>query len=104
MIIEAGFGLCAVNLPFLYGMVRIKGVRTLMNSIQSFFSLRSISRNSPHGSSNKRRRTGSEDSGRPVIRRTNEPKQSSSDIEFTAVEHDERIQVTKTFEIADNMA
>ena len=100
MIIEVGFGLCAANLPTLYGVVRTKGMQKLTDRFQSFFSYRSGIRGGPYGSSNKRQVFGSDNSAHPVILSINEPRQSSLNIELATIEHDDRIHVTRTFEWA----
>lgn len=52
--IEAGLGICAACLPAQYGLFNTQGVQSIVNSVQSAISLRSIrsqsQRDSPGGS------------------------------------------------------
>ncbi|MCJ1459034.1 hypothetical protein MMC28_009411 [Mycoblastus sanguinarius] len=103
MMIEVGFGLCAANLPTLYGMARTKGVQTLMNSFQSLFSLHSLPLGDSHGSPQERQRNGSQDSDSRIILNAIEPKQSSSNIEYVPTQHNSGVRVTKNINVANSM-
>ena len=101
MIIEAGFGLCASNLPTLYGMVKTKGVQTLINSVQSLFSLRSLSPNGSHESTRPRQKFGSQDSDSRIVMNTTAPNENSPKTEYIPMQQD--IRITKDIEVSNNM-
>jgi hypothetical protein len=48
--IEAGLGVCAACLPAQYGLFNTKGVQSIVNSVQSAISLRSIRSQTQRGS------------------------------------------------------
>jgi len=48
--IEAGLGVCAANLPAQYGLFNTKGVQSIVNSVQSAISLRSLRSQTQRGS------------------------------------------------------
>jgi len=109
MIIEAGFGLCAANLPTLYGMVRTKGLQTLIHSVRSLVSLGSGFRSnvSDHGDKLQRFRSGEEQGSEShiVLREGSaEAKRSASDYEFSDMGSRGHIRVTKDINVAGDMA
>ncbi|KAL9131626.1 MAG: hypothetical protein Q9217_000514 [Psora testacea] len=111
MIIEAGFGLCAANLPTLYGMMRNKGLQNLMNSFQSLFSLHSVPREeNSHipSSENKFRRFPSDDRGSDaevILHKSSiEPKRSEPFYNSQETIPHGGIRVTRDIDIAGDMA
>lgn len=110
MIIEAGFGLCAANLPTLYGMVRAKGIQTLLNSLRSFMSLHNGSRSNVSDVSDqednlRRFRSKEHDSESQIAlhKSSTEPKRSVSEYELSDMRQHEAIRVTKDVDVACDM-
>jgi hypothetical protein len=110
MIIEAGFGLCATNLPTLYGMVRAKGIQTLLNSLRSLISLHNGSCSNVSGGSdqedNLRRFRSKEHDSESQIglhKRSTEPKRSASEYELSDMRPHGAIRVTKDVDVACDM-
>lgn len=103
MIIEAGFGLCASNLPTLYGMVKTKGVQTLINSVQSLFSLRSLSPHHSKDSARPRQRIGSQDSDSRIIANPTAPNENLTKVEHIPMQEDIGIRMTKDIEVSSSM-
>ena len=107
MIIEAGLGLCAINLPTVYGFMANKGAQTLIDGFQSIFSIRSISReeiSSPPHSENKLGRlhsSGSESDSQHILRKqSTEPKRSEKSNESYAMMPSRGIRVTQEIDVA----
>ncbi|KAF2237741.1 hypothetical protein EV356DRAFT_529673 [Viridothelium virens] len=68
MIIKSGFGLCAICLPSLAGLFKVKGVQNMINSIRSTFSLSSRgSRRSDKPTRERRQRMDSQSSESQIV-------------------------------------
>ena len=101
MAIEAGFGLCAICLPTLAGVLKLKGLRSFLNGFQSFFSsLRDNSQDNLFGATDKTYGAESLNSESHLHTTAHgfQPKENSYDLELQSLPSDNRIGGTNSIE------
>ena len=98
--IESGLGLCAACLPVQYGLMKSKGVQSIVRSVQSVMSMRLLS---PHRSANQASKLSSQPSQEHFTTHAEGPARDDYTLEMGPMPLDNEIVVTRSFEQAESL-
>ena len=96
--IESGLGLCAACLPAQYSLIKTRGLQSVIRSVQSAISLRSISPNrSPRGSNGMPSKLESQPSNVHITAYAEAPSRDDPSLEMGPFPSENTITVTHSF-------
>ncbi|KAL9630654.1 MAG: hypothetical protein Q9164_006311, partial [Protoblastenia rupestris] len=99
--IESGLGLCAACLPVQYGLMKSKGVQSIVRSVQSAISLRSLS---SHGTTAQASKISPQPSQEHIATNAEGPARDDyNTLEMGRVPQEHEIIVTRSFEQAQSL-
>ena len=95
--IESGLGLCAACLPVQYGLMKSKGVQSIVRSVQLAISLRSLS---PRESGAQTSKLSPQPSQEYIASNAEGPARDGHSLELGQKPHENEIVVTQSLEQA----
>ena len=98
--IESGLGLCAACLPIQYGLMKSKGVQSIVRSVQSVISLRLLS---PNRSANQGSKLPSQPSQEFITSNAEGPARDDHILEMGPMPQQHEIMVTQSLEQAESL-
>jgi len=93
--IESGLGLCAACLPVQYGLIRSKPLQSIIRSVQSAISLRSLS---PRGSGDQPSKLKTQPSEVHIVSNAEGPAHDEHTLEMGPLPQENEIVVARGFE------
>ena len=98
--IESGLGLCAACLPVQYGLMKSKAIQSIVRSVQSAISLRSLS---SRGSGAQATKLSSQPSQEYIVSNAEGPANDGHILEMGRIPQEHGIVVTHSLEQAQSL-